>query len=134
MKPSKPRPLPSNIIRIKKGSNDKPKPEVELPDPPDHFDEAERACWTENARILAEMGLLTDADHMLLQIFVLTWLRWRRAVDELGGEYTVRSPKSGYPIQNPLLSVINTAQQQLLKIMIEIGYTPRSRARLRTKR
>jgi len=131
MKPSKPRPLPSNIIRIKKGSNDKPKPEVTLPDPPEHFDEAERACWTENARILTDMGLLTDADHILLQIFVVTWLRWRRAVDELGGEYTVKSPKSGYPVMNPLLGVANQSAAQLIKIMGEIGFTPRSRARIR---
>ncbi len=134
MKPSKPRPMPSNVRLITKDSTDKPKPEVKLPDPPEHFDEAERACWTENARKLAEMGLLTDADHILLEIFVVTWLRWRRAVEETGDEFIVTSPKSGYPIQNPLLSIANKAAEQLRKIMAEIGFTPLSRSRLRTKR
>ena len=134
MKPTKPRPIPANVRLIKKVSTDKAKPEVKLPDPPAHFDEAERACWTENARILAEMGLLTDADHCLLEIFCVTWLRWRRAVEETGDEFIVTSPKSGYPIQNPLLSIANKAAEQLRKIMGEIGFTPLSRSRLRTKR
>ncbi len=37
VKPTKPRPMPSNVRLIKKDSTDKPKPEVKLPDPPDHF-------------------------------------------------------------------------------------------------
>ncbi len=134
MKPTKPRPIPPNVRLIKKVSTDKPKPEVKLPDPPDHFDEAERACWTENARKLAEMGLLTDADHILLEILVVTWLRYRRAIEEMGNEYTVKSPKSGYPVQSPLLGVANQSAAQLIKISGEIGFTPRSRARLRAGR
>ena len=134
MEPIEPRPMPANVRLIKKVSTDKPKPEVKLPDPPEHFDEAERACWTENARKLAEMGLLTDADHCLLEIFCVTWLRWRQAVKDMGDEFTVKSPKSGYPIQSPLLGVANQSAAQLIKISGEIGFTPRSRARLRTGR
>ncbi len=80
------------------------------------------------------MGLLTDADHILVEILCVTWLRWRRAVEETGDDLIVTSPKSGYPIQNPLLSIANKAAEQLRKIMAEIGFTPLSRSRLRTKR
>ena len=135
MKPSEPRPLPRNIRLIgdqHKGPIDQQKQKPPLPDPPDHFDEAARACWTETAGKLTDLGVLTEADHDLLELYVVTWLRWHRAIEQAGDEYTVKA-QSGFPIQNPLLGVANKSLEHLLKIEAAFGLTPVSRGRNRTK-
>ena len=133
-----PKPLPSNIRQYtggqKKDTTDEPTLEIKASPPPDYFDSTQRACWSRNAEKLARMQVMTDADRDLLEMYVITWLRWRDAVKKTGTEYTVESPKSGYPIQNPLLSVANKAEAQLIKIMAEFGFSPSSRTRVRMDR
>jgi P27 family predicted phage terminase small subunit len=83
------------------------------PDPPGHLDEVATAKWRE----LATAGMDTD----LLEVYCTTWSRWRSSaaqVQELGS--VIKSP-SGFPVQNPYLSICNRAAVDLLKIGKRLG-------------
>jgi phage terminase small subunit len=56
-----------------------------------------------------------------LTMYVTAWTRWKAAeakAAELGD--VIKSP-SGYPVQNPYLSIANKALEQLLKIGKRLG-------------
>lgn len=133
-----PKPLPKNVVAMR-GSKDAlaaksggvVEPEVSIPDPPDDMTPDAREVWITFARQLAGMRVMTKADTAALQMLCESWVRWKsatRTVQETG--FMVRSP-SGYPIQNPMLSIANKAQEQCLKILAEFGLTPSSRSRIR---
>jgi P27 family predicted phage terminase small subunit len=42
----------------------------------------------------------------------------------------IKSPKSGFPIQNPYVGIGNTALDQMRKFLTEFGMTPASRSRI----
>jgi P27 family predicted phage terminase small subunit len=51
-----------------------------------------------------------------------------KRIQETGA--VIKSPKSGFPIQNPFVGVANTALDQMRKFLIEFGLTPASRSRI----
>ena len=136
-RPPGPRPLPVNVVRLR-GSTDAqaakhavPEPEIAIPDAPADISDDGREVWITFARQLAGMRVVTRADFAALQMLCESWVRWKsatRTVTETG--FMVRSP-NGLPMQNPMLSVANKAQDQCLKILAEFGLTPSSRSRLR---
>lgn len=83
------------------------------PDPPAHLDPVAAAKW----RDVGREGMDLD----LLELYVTTWSRWKAAdakVQELG---TVIKSPSGFPCQNPYLSIVNRAAADLLKIGRRLG-------------
>jgi len=42
----------------------------------------------------------------------------------------IKSPKSGYPIQNPYVGIANTSLQMMHRFLIEFGLSPSSRSRI----
>jgi P27 family predicted phage terminase small subunit len=78
------------------------------------------------------MGLLTSADHALLEAYCVTYARWLDAeakVREFG--MIVKSPNKGFPMSSPYLHVANGAMEQLRKLAVEFGLSPSSRSRIR---
>ena len=63
--------------------------------------------------------------------YCAAWSRWVTAEENIQKfSAVIRSPKTGYPIQNPHVGVANTALQIMHRFLIEFGMTPSSRARL----
>jgi P27 family predicted phage terminase small subunit len=84
------------------------------PEPPAHLDAIAAAKWREITA--APDWHHTAGDNDLLEMYCGTWSRWKsadRQVAELGA--VIKSP-SGYPIQNPYLSIANRCAVDLLKI------------------
>ena len=48
--------------------------------PPAHFSELRRAIWTETLQYTPP-GMITRADRGLLELYVVTYDRWRRVVE-----------------------------------------------------
>lgn len=74
---------------------------------------------------------MTSVDRAALSAYCAAWSRWISAeenVQRFGA--VIRSPKTGFPIQNPHVGVANTALQIMHRFLIEFGMTPSSRARL----
>ena len=80
--------------------------------------------------MLKKLGLVSKVDQAALSIYCAAWARWIEAeakVTEMG--LVVKSP-NGYPIQNPYLSIANTAAKQIRTLLAEFGLSPKARKRL----
>src|SRR5487761_1876484 len=100
-----------------------------LPDPPAALDTVEAAEWQRLLAALAAENIADQTDPVLLIAYCKAYGRWQRADQEVrqtGGE-VVKSP-NGFPVQNPWLSIANTAQKQMVQLAAEFGLSPTSRA------
>lgn len=98
---------------------------------PRELDDEAKKEWKRVASELQSQGMLTVVDRAALAAYCVCYSRWRDSERQLELTGTVvRSPKSGYPIQNPYVGIANTALDQMRKFLIEFGMTPASRSRL----
>lgn len=107
-----------------------PKP-TGTPTCPRHLDEEAKKEWKRISAELTTLGLLTSVDRAALAAYCAAYSRWVKAeesIQRFGA--VIKSPKSGFPIQNPYVSVANTALDHMRKFAIEFGLTPASRTRL----
>jgi len=113
-------------------SKNEPKPGG-TPTCPKHLDKNAKAEWKRISKELTSLGLLTNVDRAALAAYCQCWSRWVSAEEGIAKFGTIlKSPKSGFPIQNPHVSIANTALDLLRKFMVEFGLTPSSRSRLTT--
>lgn len=102
-----------------------------LPKCPAHLDKNAKAEWRRISKELAAIGLLAAVDRAALAAYCQCWSRWIDAEESIKKFGTViKSPKSGYPVQNPYVGIANTALDQMRKFLIEFGLTPASRSRI----
>jgi P27 family predicted phage terminase small subunit len=114
----------------RKLNQNEPKP-MGIPRCPSHLDKLAKAEWVRISKELIAVGLLTSMDRAALAAYCAAWSRWVAAEANIAKYGTViKSPKSGYPIQNPYVGVANTAVDQMRKFLVEFGMTPASRSRL----
>jgi P27 family predicted phage terminase small subunit len=107
-----------------------PKP-TGTPTCPSHLDADAKKEWRRISKELTSLGLLTSVDRAALAAYCSAWSRWVHAdtqVQKFGA--VIKSPKSGYPIQNPFVGVANTALDLMRKFLVEFGMTPASRSRI----
>jgi P27 family predicted phage terminase small subunit len=102
-----------------------------VPVPPSHLDEQAKAEWARVAPILHGLGLLTKADTPALELYCTTYSRWLTAEIAMREHGMVVKSPSGYPIQNPYLSIATSALKQMKQLLAEFGMTPSSRTRVR---
>jgi P27 family predicted phage terminase small subunit len=117
-----------------------PKPDSDLPEPPEHLDEYARQEWVRLAPGLHTLGLLYDVDRAVFAAYCETYSKWRHAEDELNKlkkegalKAMVLKTISGNYIQNPLVGIARGAMADMVKYAIEFGLTPAARARLGTE-
>lgn len=117
-------------------NKNEPKPSG-IPTCPSSLDATAKREWTRISRELIAIGLLTSVDRAMLAAYCDAWSRWSQATNELqalrvakGKSVLVVGTKTGYPMQNPLIGIINTAADQMRKFGSELGLSPSSRTRL----
>lgn len=89
-----------------------------IPKPPRHLDKVGKQKWKEIEPLLERFD---ESIADLLTMYCRTWSRWKEAdakVTELG---TVIKSPSGYPVQNPYLSIANKSLEQLQKVGRRMG-------------
>jgi P27 family predicted phage terminase small subunit len=102
-----------------------------FPKCPAHLDAEARKEWKRISNELAAVGLVSAVDRAALSAYCQCWSRWCSAEKEIQQTGAViKSPKSGYPVQNPFVGIANTALDQMRKFLIEFGLTPASRSRI----
>lgn len=128
------KPVPTPILQLrgsrKIGRRNEPRPPTAIPTCPPHLDQRAKAEWKRITKLLAAMKLLTKLDRATLATYCSTWSRLVDAETKLREHGLVVKSPSGYPMQNPYLSVVNRSIEQLGKIATEFGLTPSSRVRL----
>ncbi|MBS0205686.1 MAG: phage terminase small subunit P27 family [Planctomycetes bacterium] len=101
--------------------------EPRLPDPPEHFDDDQRALWTRIGEQLAKRGLLTELDGMAFELLVSSYMAMHANCRELESQDLVYFTESGAPVVNPLVGVITKNTALLKWCLREFGCTPSAR-------
>ena len=134
------RPLPQN----------EPHPPAIIPKCPRHLDKEARKEWRRVARELEPLGMLTNLDMAVLASYCQAYSMWATAtlklqeqgmIFKIPGKTTTKIMKDGtekteqtgggYPMINPWWTVINKANEQMVKALVEIGMSPSSRSRVK---
>ena len=132
-----PKPTPRNL-RLVKGSDkpsrmnaDEPIVAVSIPDPPEYLSQDEQNVFSTQARLLAKMRVMSEADVDALAMYSrahVEALMAHQKVVQMG--YMVQAPKTKVPMHNPFLSIRNNAEKKARAILTEFGLTPSSRTRV----
>jgi len=131
------KPLPTNVINIagnpgkqKKRAKSEPKPQSEIPTPPEHLNEYALEEWNRLAEGLYTLGLLYDVDRAPFAAYCSAYGAWRKAEEELNATGLTIISGNGMVIPNPLVGITNTAKRDMMKYAVEFGMTPSARARM----
>lgn len=108
-----------------------PKPDVEIPECPEHLDAEAKAEWGRIAPELAALGILTRIDRAALAGYCQAWSRWVYAEQQLA-KFGVIVKSGGALAQSPYLPISNKALENMRKFLAEFGMTPSSRSRVKT--
>jgi len=137
MRGRKPKPTALKISQGNPGrrplNTREPHPEVGIPERPAHLGPEACAEWDRVTAILQVLGIITKIDRAALAAYCVAFARWVEAEQKLKEQgLVVRAPQTGYPMQNPYLSIANTAMTQMIRLAAEFGMTPSSRSRLQS--
>ncbi len=92
--------------------------------------EVGRKEWRRTGGLLLRCGLLTQLDIEALESHCLTYERWYEATEALKKTQLLILTPSGYPVQNPLLGIINKQSEQMRHFWSAFGMTPADRTRI----
>ena len=134
----KPTPTKLKLVRGNPGNRplpeNEPKPDLGIPDCPDHLSEIAKEEWKSMSGQLYRLGLMTRIDRAALAGYCQSYGRWVEAEKEAVVHGLVVKTKSGNLIQNPYLGIANRALKQMHIFLIEFGMTPSSRTRVTAAR
>ena len=134
-----PAPKPS-VIEIAEGCPGKravnrrePQPHMIRPKMPKHLDQRARREWRRLAPLLERMRVLTEADGIALSALcadVSIMEQTQESISKSG--LLTKNQKTGHIHQNPLLQVLATTTDRVMRGLREFGLTPAARSRLTT--
>lgn len=134
-KPGK-RPTPTKLKLIrgeKKKSRlnqNEPQPKLEAPKCPMFLSSVAKKEWKRMVAELEPLGLLTKIDCAALAGYCDAYSRWADASKMLQKTGLIIKTPNDYPVQNPVLSIINKALAEMKGFLTEFGMTPSSRSRV----
>lgn len=136
--PPGPRPLPKNITMLRGGRNPRtaapvdqqPDPPIKIPLPPDGLSVEETDVFVTMARKLAGMRVMSEVDVDALVIYARNKIIANRAHEKVNASSEVIKAPSGYPMQNPWVSIRDAAHDRCMKILDQFGCTPSGRTRI----
>ena len=134
MQGRKPKPTSLKILQGNPGRRPLNSAEPKFPtlqsDCPKHLGPIAAEEWARIRDLFRE--IFTEADRAALSAYCVCYGRWVEAEDHVRATGMMVKSPSGYPMQNPWLSIANKAFQQMNKMMSEFGMTPSSRSRVKT--
>jgi len=116
---------------IAESQRDQPESHIDrLPPAPDYLADREKAEWDRVGQQLLEAGLIGRLDVTALATYCVAWGRWTDALENIKKHGVLVKSPQGFPMQSPLLAIANKAQEQMVKVMGELGLTPAARTRI----
>ncbi len=142
-----PKPLPSNVHRLRGNPSKKPtgellddvRPPVEIPGCPSHLLPDARKEWRRITPLLKDLGLIAKIDMAALAVYCQAYGKWRQAelrIREMNERDPVKLPgligvtPSGYEQMSVWLQISNRAVEQMHKFLAEFGMSPSARSRV----
>ena len=107
-----------------------PMPRPVAPECPDFLSDTAKGEWARISGELETIGLLTKIDMAALAGYCDAFGRWVDASLMIQKHGMIIKAPSGYPIQSPYLSIVNTAIKDMKSFLVEFGMTPSSRSRI----
>lgn len=80
--------------------------------------------------MLSKMRVLTEADLKALELYCVTYSRWRAATEKLSNDALTYKTPNDYEQQSIWLTIENRMFDNMRKILAEFGMTPASRSRI----
>jgi P27 family predicted phage terminase small subunit len=121
--------------RIDRVNTREPKPVNRAPTKPDYFDDDDvaSAMWDRIVRQLEQLGTISESDAQVIELYCLTYARYRAAVDELRNDGSLTIVTDGGNVKaNPVAGIVSQTSTQLQSLLSELGLTPSSRSRVRS--
>jgi P27 family predicted phage terminase small subunit len=100
---------------------------------PDHLDADAKREWKRLVKLLLRLRILTDADGMVLANLCQAWSTLVKAQVKMNETGLLLKTPSGYVQQSPLLGIVNSCTDTVMKLSREFGLTPSSRGRLQVE-
>ena len=132
----KPKPTKLKLVADNPGkrklNEDEPEPdEIKSINPPAHLSPEAANKWPDMVEMLSRNHVFTEMDIDMLAVYCEAFAEWVEAKDKLADiGKIVRSPKSGYPVPSPYVSIKNNAEKTMQNGMAEFGMSPASRSRV----
>lgn len=118
-----------------RGRKPKPKPitaDENIGSPPSDLDVIAKRKWRELIKSDAWGSIIARSDRDMLAEYCRLESRKRAAEKQVAEHGELVAAPNGFPMQNPWLAVVNKCRTDMMKIAIEFGGTPSSRARGRS--
>ena len=115
----------------KRKLNDRePKPVKRAPPCPKWLEAEARQEWKRLAKALEAMGVLSEVDMAVFAAYCQAYGRWKQAESKITDGNLVFLTPSGYPQQNPYLSIAQQNMRLMHRFATEFGLTPAARSRI----
>ncbi len=132
---------PSKIPDLDRRAAAEPKPREIAPDavpePPEYLPETAKACWRENARMLAALRLLTVADLKALEAYCVMYANFQKMAESLAKAnmlvykpHAATQPGSVYLDELPQSRMVRAYAKEMREWAREFGMTPAARGRM----
>ena len=130
------KPIPTGI-KILKGNpgrrplnKHEPKPDMDLPYPPNHLDKVAKLEWRRVGKQLNEIGVLSKIDRTAFAGYCQVYSDLVAAIKMIKDEGSTLERANGTIMAHPMIQVKNTALSLMLKYLVEFGLTPSSRSKI----
>ena len=107
-----------------------PKPDKKAPPCPKWLEDEAKKEWKRLAKALERMGVLSELDMAVFAAYCQAYGRWKQAEDKITDGNLVFLTPSGYPQQNPYLSIAQQNMRLMHRFASEFGLTPAARSRI----
>jgi P27 family predicted phage terminase small subunit len=143
-----PKPLPLNVHLLRNNASKKPlgalldeaiRPDVEIPDCPEHLTGEARAEWERITPYLQRLGLIAQIDRGALTGYCDNWgeyvwackaINAHNANDPTGERGRVWNTPSGYKQISVVTQIKNRSLEQMAKFLAMFGMSPADRSRV----
>ena len=110
-----------------------PKPDLLIPECPDHLTGAAREEWNRVTQELYKLGILSEIDRAALAAYCMAWLDFVYASKKVDEEGEVITSIKGGKYLNPWVGIKTSAMDRLVRIAAEFGMTPASRTKIKVE-
>lgn len=107
-----------------------PKPAKKAPRCPSWLEDEAKKEWKRMAKVLEQMGLLTEMDMAAFAGYCQAYARWKEAEEFLTQHGSMVRTPNGYLQQVPQVSIAQTNMKIMLKFCEQFGLTPSARSRI----
>ena len=102
-----------------------------IPEPPGHFDQTHREKWGEVCQKVFNLGILTEQDTDVLELYVCNWVMWEAACAEVK-KRGITFTDGDRIIKNPAFSIMQESGKVIQQLSGLFGFSPRARMGIKT--